>query len=460
MKSRELPYRFKTLVVDDHTRTVDMIQLLLEDRIEFTGVTDPERALDLIQTNSYDIVISDYDLKSEINGTQVIREARRRNPFITACLMSANDAAPVMKDMFQVFGGIFIEKPFSEESFTTALEHAKRNWQRNQSISNKGELIDPIFEGFVAETPSMMKLIGVAKSAAKMPALSLHMTGPTGTGKSKIAKIIHQLSGVKGSFQTVNCSGLQELAMSRLFGYKKGSFTGATQDHAGYIEKADGGTLFLDELHLLSKDVQGYLLNVLQDGTYQRLNDDVVRESRFRLITAASVDVKHLSDTKVFTPDLWYRISGKTLAVPALSERKACIPRLVYQELKRISSDTGQDYEIDSAAMDLIVSFSWEGNIRDLENSLRSLCSDSGVSGKITGEMVKEDLLKRAGSLASDSIGLSRGETLDGACKSFEVSMISKALRKNGNNISHAARTLGMARSTLRNRIDKLGVRI
>jgi DNA-binding NtrC family response regulator len=450
--------KYKTLVIDDHENILEAIHIILGDQIEFTGVSNPERALDLLQSNSYEIVISDYDLKSEITGTTIIKEARKRNPFITTCLMSANDAAPVMKDMFQVFGGIFIEKPFCEDSFVTVLELAKRNRMRLMEISGSGEAHDPMYKGIIAETPSMVKLLDTIKTSARLQSLSIHMAGTTGTGKSTLAELIHKLSGVKGELVVVNCAGLEELAMSRLFGHTKGAFTGAIKEHDGYIKQANGGTLFLDELHLLSKEVQGQLLRVLQDGKYQRLGDTTVRESNFRLITAASVDVRRLAENNNFMPDLWFRISGKILSVPALSERRACIPRMIYLQLKNVTAETNQNYEIDAAAMDLLVSFSWDGNIRDLSNSIRSLCSDTDSSGKITADMVRDDLSKRAGRFANDPVGLIRGENLEQACRNFEISMISKALRKHNNNITNAARTLGMARSTLRNKIERLGV--
>ena len=453
-------YRYNLLVVDDHPGILETIRLTLGDQVEFTGASSAETAMDLIQTNSYDIVITDYDLKADINGMAIFKEARRRNPFVTACLMTANDAAPIMRDVFHAFGGIFIEKPFCEDSFVTMLDQARRNRVGLLELSPDHDEDSPVLKGFIAETPSVAKLLETIKTSAKMQSLSLHMTGPTGTGKSTLAKLIHTMSGVKGPLVTVNCSGLEELAMSRLFGHTKGSFTGAIKDQDGFIKKADGGTLFLDELHLLSKEVQGKLLHVLEAGNYQRIGDTTERTSKFRLITAASVDVRHLAEIKDFIPDLWYRISGKILSVPALAERKACIPRIVYQQLRTISQETGQSYEIDNAAMDLLVSFSWDGNIRDLSNTIHSMCSDVDSSGKITSNMVREDLFKRAGQFADAPTGLAKGETLEKACRSFEISMISKALRSNGNNISNAARTLGVPRTTLRNRINTLGVRI
>ena len=220
------------------------------------------------------------------------------------------------------------------------------------------------------------------------------------------------------------------------------------------------GTLFLDETHLLSREVQGHLLQVLNSGKYRRLGDNTVRESNFRLITAASSNLKELSESRDFMPDLWYRISGKTLTVPALSERRACIPRLMYKVLKQVSEETGLDYEVETTAMDRLVSFSWGGNIRDLGNSIRALCSDAAQSGKITLEMVKEDLMNRAGSFADEPMMLTRGENLEKACNSYEISLISKALRINKNNISLAARSLDIPRTTLRRRMERLGVRI
>jgi len=453
-------YKYTVLAVDDHPNILEAIRLTLDDEVTFLGVESADMAMDLLQTQSFDIVITDYDLKSDINGMAIFREARRRNPFVTACLMTGNDSSEAMKDVFQAFGGVFIEKPFHDQSFDVMLEQARRSRQNRKEIAPHLDETDSILKGFIAETPSMIRLLETIKAAAPMQTLSIHMTGPTGTGKSTLAKLIHKLSGVKGQLVTVNCSGLEELAMSRLFGHTKGSFTGAMKDHDGFIKLADGGTLFLDEFHLLPMDVQGKLLQVLQDGKYQRLGDTVERTSHFRVITAASKNIRELADEGKFISDLWFRVSGKILSIPTLAERKACLPRLVYHQLKSVSDKTGKSYEIESRAMDLLVSFSWDGNIRDLENCIQSVCTETDLSGEITFEMIKEDLLKRTGTLSTDSVRLARGETLEQACRSFEVSMINRALRNNKNNVSHAARVLGMPRSSLRRKIDSFGIRV
>ncbi len=452
--------KFKLLAVDNNQGVLESIRLILGDVVEFTGSSSAEIALDLLQTNSYDIVITDYNLNSDVTGTTVFKTARKRNPLVTAALMTANDSAKIMKDIFESFGGIFIEKPFCEDSFAPILEQARRTRLRLLEITPNAQSEDLLERGIIAETPSVVKLLDTIRSSSSLLSLSLHMTGPTGTGKSTLAELIHRRSGVKGKLVTVNCAGLEELAMSRLFGHVKGSFTGAMKDHDGFIKQADGGTLFLDELHLLSKDVQGKLLRVLQDGVYQRLGDTIERTSRFRLITAASVDVRELSAQGQFLPDLWYRISGKILVVPPLAERKACIPRIVYKQLRDTAVETNRTFDIEPAAMDLLASFSWEGNIRDLSNSIRSMCTEAKESGKITSEMVREDLCRRAGRFSDDTSVLAKGEGLLDACKSYELTLISQALRKNQNNISNAAKALRIPRSTLRSRIEKLGVRI
>ncbi len=459
-KMSQSKYKYKVLAVDDHPNIIEAIRLTLLDEVEFMGVVSAESAMDLLQTQNFDIVITDYDLKSDINGMTIFREARRRNPFVTACLMTGNESSEAMKDVFQAFGGVFIDKPFHDESFDVMFEQARRNLQNRKELAPNMDDVDSVLKGFIAETPSVLKLLETIKAAAPMQSLSIHMTGPTGTGKSTLAKLIHKLSGVKGPMVTVNCAGLGDLAMSRLFGYTKGSFTGALKDNDGFIKHADGGSLFLDEFHLLPKDVQGKLLQVLQDGKYQRLGCTIDRTSQFRVITAASKSIRDLAAEENFISDLWFRVSGKILAVPALAERKACIPRLVYHQLKTVTSKTNRTYEIEPQAMDHLVSFSWDGNIRDLENCIQSVCSETDASGKITSDMVRDDLLKRAGDFSIDGVRFAKGETLEKACRSFETSLISRAMKSNLNNLSSAAKTLGIPRTTLRSRMDKLGIQI
>jgi len=440
------------LIVDDNVRTLEAIQLELDDRAHVTAVSDPEQAMNLIIHRNFDIVLADYNLGSDdINGLHIFRRAQRKNPYVTACLMTGNQVAPMMKEIFDTFNGLLLEKPFQEGALEELLKRGKENQIRRSEYKEKLPNND-LFADLVAETPSMVKVITQIKKCSKDTDLSIHMAGPTGTGKSTLAEIIHRLSGQKGKLVTVNCAGLEELALSRLFGHVKNAFTGAANDHDGFIKEADGGTLFLDEFHLLSKEVQGKLLQVLHDGKYRRLGDTVDRESHFRLITAASVNVRELAEDGKFSPDLWFRVSGKILDVPSLAERKACIPKLVYRKLAELGKKADTTYWLEPQALDLLASFSWVGNIRDLFNSLQSICSELAPGQGITPELVREELKNRSGNFAATPTKMMLGETLKESCLRYEQTLITQALTEHRWNMVHAAKALGMPRNTLKSR--------
>jgi DNA-binding NtrC family response regulator len=257
---------------------------------------------------------------------------------------------------------------------------------------------------------------------------------------------------------TVDCTTLGETAHSQLFGHAKGSFSGAFFDHLGFVDKANGGTLFLDEFHLLSPEVQGMLLRVLDSGKYNRLGETTDRESDFRLITAASTEVQTLIAAKKFSRDLWFRAAGKVLDVPSLSERKACIPKLVYRFLESHGEKKKRIFEITSQAIDLITSFSWGGNIRDLHNSLTAVCAQTPVGNKITDTIIFEDLKKREGIFGTTIVTLQEQASLKEAIKRYETILITQALSKHKGNVQRAASALQVPRGSLRTRCKILGL--
>ena len=315
--------------------------------------------------------------------------------------MTGSKTLPLMREFFDAFDGLLLEKPFKEGTMDELLRLGSISESQRLKLIESSEESSGVFSGLVAETPAMQILIDKIKKCYKDTDLRIHMAGPSGTGKSTFAEIVHKLSGQKGKFVSVNCSELQDLAMSQLFGHMKGSFSGAVNDHIGFVAEANGGTLFLDEFHLLSKEVQGKLLRVLQHGIYRPLGGKNDLTSSFRLITAASENVQQLSDEGNFSRDLWNRVSGIVLDVPSLAERKACMPKLVYLRLAELGKTAKQNYEIDSQAIDVIMSFSWNANLHGLRNSLQAICAQLLPGQKITAEMVRVDLKKRSGSFSS-----------------------------------------------------------
>lgn len=201
--------------------------------------------------------------------------------------------------------------------------------------------------------------------------LTVLIQGESGTGKEVIARFLHSRSDRREApFVKLNCAAVPAgLLESELFGYQKGSFTGAKEDRPGLIEIAEGGTLFLDEIGELHRDLQAKLLHLLQDGSFTRIGDSEARVGNIRVICATNFDLKIAVDTGAFREDLFYRIEGLLLRLPALRERKNDIPQLCEHFLEKLARQFGRTALIlNPATVSLLMQWSWPGNLRELEN--------------------------------------------------------------------------------------------
>jgi DNA-binding NtrC family response regulator len=449
----------KILVVDDKESIIEIVKLYVGKRASVIGVSSPDSALEFLKSDDFDVVLTDYNLGGKVSGLSIFKAAREKDQFVTTALMTGDDAAAKMKEIFQVFGALMIEKPLTEDHIENLLATAKNHRAKREAYLVERST-QTTGQDFVAESRRMKEVLKEVRLVARKPDLAIHMAGPTGTGKSSLAKYLHDLSGLKkDAFIKVNCGNLQDLALSRLFGHAKGAFTGATSDSVGFVEQANGGTLFLDEFHTLKPDVQTMLLTVLDTGQFERLGETKPRESRFRLITASSQNLAERVQRGEMSPDLWYRIAGRLINVPSLSERKECIPKLVYRRLKQAGAQIGAEYQIAPDALEVFCQHSWAGNIRDLNNCVDSLTVELSHGDVISKDRVLKELRTRpvtTGRISAEEDAQRLG--LVDAVKSFERREITRALSSARGNVVKAADTLRMPRSTLKSKMLKLGM--
>lgn len=280
--------------------------------------------------------------------------------------------------------------------------------------------------------------------------ISLLITGETGTGKEVASRAVHALSPrAKGPFVAVNCAAFTEsLLGSQLFGHRKGAFTGAVQDHVGLFESATGGTVFLDEIGDMPISLQSSLLRVLETREVVRLGDARARPTDFRLVAATNRDLRQQIRTGSFREDLYYRILGLEIRLPALRERREDIPLLV-RHFARVSATLfGADApEFDDEAMARFLDYDWPGNVREL----RSAVSFAFLHCR-RGIVAVDDLppeIRNLPSTTSTRFNLGTGDPR---------TQIIAALERAGGNRARAARLLGISRATLYRRLDRLGI--
>jgi transcriptional regulator with GAF, ATPase, and Fis domain len=323
--------------------------------------------------------------------------------------------------------------------------------------------------GFIHSSPAMTRLVEEVHKIRSSDVTVL-ITGESGTGKELVARAIHALSTRRGKvFIPFNCTAVpKELSEGYLFGYRRGSFTGAVADSPGVIRTAAGGTLFLDEVGDLPLDVQPKLLRFLQEGEIQPLGEQRPQKVDVRIIAATNTDLEGMVADGRFREDLYYRLNVIRLRVPPLRERRSEIPTIVSYYINHYSAKFGRrDIQFTPQTLDLLTVCDWPGNVRQLTNEIQRIVARAEDGTVITPDHISPELRRTSapepaaagsGMLLAQAPGLaaaaatqaiSQGLTLADATAELERRMIAEAMRKHNGNISRAARELGLTRRGL-----------
>lgn len=364
----------RILLVDDDKNTADGLKkILLQDGYD-TGCTyTGNEALDLIEAEHFDIVITDMKLP-DISGFSIIEKVKKENIDIAVVMITAFSSIQTAIDAMKKGADDYLTKPVNIEELELVL---KKILERRLLILQNKELKQKLkdkynFSGIIGNTPEIQLIFKTITEIAPTAATVL-IYGDTGTGKELIANAIHYSSDRKGKpFVALHCASLSEGVLeSELFGHEKGAFTGAISQRRGRFELANGGSLFLDEVGEMNSHVQIKLLRVLETGKFERVGGEKTIESDVRIIAATNRDLEKEIKEGRFREDLYYRLNVINLKLPLLRERKEDIGLLIDNFLVKYSKKNKKDIKgITPQSAKLLDNYDWPGNIRELENAI------------------------------------------------------------------------------------------
>ncbi len=367
------------LVVDDETLIRNSLQRLLEKNNYQVRVAETvEDALELLEVHAFDLILSDLRLPGA-PGTHLIEKVAGIPIIIMTSYASVNSAVEAMK-----LGAIdYIAKPFDHAELILMIQRIIK--ERKLALENtvlKKELAKEFtVAGMIGDCPKMQEVNNYIQKVAPMNT-SILILGETGTGKELVARAIHEYSDRHSATMiSINCAAIAEnLIESELFGYSKGAFTGADNDHPGLIEAASGGTLFLDEIGELSLEVQARLLRVLQENEVRRVGSTQARSVDIRLIAATHKDLPKMVEEQLFRNDLYFRLNVFDICLPPLKERGDDITKLAeYLLADRVKKMARKPMSFAPDVLAHFQSYAWPGNIREMQNVIeRALILSDG----------------------------------------------------------------------------------
>jgi two-component system response regulator PilR (NtrC family) len=450
------------LIVDDEQSYRQLLSLVFEaDGHAVTTATNGREAVEMVRDDPPDIVISDVKMP-DMDGIEMLRAVRETSPDLGVVLMTAFASVETAREAFKLGADDFVTKPFDVEELKLIVK----------KTLEKQALIDEnrAFKRAQRERGSVKNIIG---SSAKMQAIyqmietvaevqsTVLITGESGTGKELVARAIHDLSPrAERPFISINCGAFTEtLLESELFGYIKGSFTGANTNRKGLFEAANSGTIFLDEIGEMSPSMQVKLLRVLQErkirpvGAHEEISIDA------RVLAATNRDLKQMSLDGQFREDLFYRISVIPITLPPLRERKEDIPDLVHHFMKKFCDQASRSVAISPKAMQLLENYMWGGNVRELEHTIeRAVALERGE--EIQPERFPENITNYNPDRISSEFSLPEdGINLSAHLENLEKTYVVEALRKTAGNQTKAADLLQMQVRSLRHLLDKHNIR-
>ena len=435
----------RILIVDDE----DIVRDSLRDWLSCAGyevdtADSGENALRILSHEKIKIMLADLVMPG-MNGIELMKKAQITVPTLSTIIITAHATIETAITAMREGAHDYIEKPFCPEKVELLIdklvEHQKlleENISLRQKIKDRFQ-----FEGIIAKSPQMSKIVELIKTVAPSSATVL-ITGETGTGKEVVARAIHHHSQRRDrTLIATSCAALPEsLLESELFGHEKGSFTGAAERKKGKFEAADKGTLFLDEIGELNAPTQIHLLRSLEERKITRIgsNEEIAVDVRF--IAATNKDLKTLVRQGTFREDLYYRLKVVSINIPPIRERREDILPLTEHFIKRYAQENNKDdISLSPEVIEFMLNYAWPGNVRELENMI-----EHGVL------LAKEKTITLA-ELPQD-IFLpfpSDDKTLESVTKTH----ILQVLEQTKGNITKAAQILGIQRMTLYNRLHK-----
>jgi DNA-binding NtrC family response regulator len=440
----------KLLIVDDE----DIVRESLFDWLSPIGYNVltakcGEDALRIIKLKKVKIMITDLVMPG-MNGIELMKQARIIDPTISTVIITAHGTIQTAIAAIKEGAYDYIEKPFCPEKVELLIRNLVEHHnllEENITLRRKIEDIHS-FEGIIAKSPKMIKIFELIKTVAPTNATVL-ITGDSGTGKEVVARAIHRQSQRRDKpFIVTSCAALPEtLLESELFGYEKGSFTGAVERRMGKFEAADKGTLFLDEIGEIDSNTQVHLLRALEEKKITRVGGNEETPVDVRIIAATNKNLRTMTEQGKFREDLYYRLNVVTIDLPGLRYRREDIMPLAEHFLKKYAKENNKPVRSFSPeAVEFMLNYHWRGNVRELENVI-----ERGVILSKNKVIAMDDFPQEL-----NAPNLTEGKTLG----ALERNHILRILEDNGGNIAKTAKILGIHRMTLYNKLKKYNINV
>ena len=451
------------LIVDDEQSYRQLLTLVFEgDGHNLRTAKNGREALEMLNGEPAEVIITDVRMP-DMNGIELLREVRELLPDISVVLMTAYATVDTAREAFKLGADDFIQKPFDVEELKIIVKKAferqtlivenrafKRAQRERGSIKN-----------IIGRSDKMQAVYQMIETVAEVQSTVL-VTGESGTGKELVARAIHDLSPrAEKPFISINCGAFTEtLLESELFGYVKGSFTGANTNRKGLFEAADKGTIFLDEIGEMSSAMQVKLLRVLQERKVRPVGAHEEFAFDSRVIAATNRDLKAMADDGTFREDLFYRVSVIPISLPPLRERSEDIAELTEHFIKKFCDQTGREVSISEKALQLLENYAWHGNVRELEHTIeRAVALERGV--EIQPERLPDHITNYNPARIKAEFDLpDEGINLASHLENLEKTYVVEALKRTGGNQTRAAELLQIQVRALRHLLDKHSIRM
>jgi DNA-binding NtrC family response regulator len=449
----------RILVADDQPDVLTALRMLLkQEGMQVTTVTSPAGLIEAVKSESFDAALIDLnytrDTTSGREGLELLTQIQSIDGTLPVVVMTAWATIGIAVEAMRRGARDFLEKPWDNHRVVSIVRNQvsfSREVRRGRRLEAENELLRAgTDEDIVAESPAMREVLDTVQRIAPSDATVL-ITGENGTGKGLLAKLVHKLSArAEHGFIAVNMGGIPESVFeSEMMGHVRGAFTDAKADRVGRFELADGGTLFLDEIGNVPPSQQAKLLRVIETGEFERVGSSRTQHTSVRLVAATNANLQAMASQGLFRQDLLFRLNTIEIEIPPLRTRPEDIIPIAHRRLQALVAKYRRPISgFDDSALAALRGYAWPGNARELGNVVeRAVLMARGE--RITAADLRIESSPQQAAPSIEAMSLEDAERL----------LIRTALRRSGGSVNAAAEALGLSRSAMYRRLEKLGIK-